>query len=76
MWTQQACIKASNTNPAFVAPIGDSRPVNDRFGSAVAPSAGTLVVGASNEFGGSAGFNGDQADNSKRVAGAIYVFQQ
>ena len=76
VWTQQAYIKASNTNPAFVDPIGDRRPVNDRFGAAVALSAGTLVVGASNEFGGSAGFNGDQADNSKRAAGAIYVFQQ
>lgn len=76
VWTQQAYIKASNTNPAFVDPVGDRRPVNDRFGAAVALSASTLVVGASNEFGGSAGFNGNQADNSKRAAGAIYIFQQ
>jgi len=67
---------ASNTNPPFIDPVGDRRPVNDRFGTAVALSASTLVVGASNEFGGSAGFNGNQDDNSKRAAGAIYIFQQ
>jgi hypothetical protein len=61
-WTQQAYLKASNTE-AF-----------DQFGTAVAISGDTLVVSASSEWGGVAGVDGDQSDNSVPGAGAVYVF--
>ncbi len=61
-WTQQAYLKASNTN-AF-----------DYFGSSVAISGDTLVVGADGETSNATGVNGNQADNSAQSAGAAYVF--
>ena len=72
-WQQQAYLKASNTDPPFPDIDGRFR-LNDRFGNAVAVSGGTVVVGARNEFGGSAGINGNQEDNSKRDSGAAYIF--
>ena len=63
-WTEQAYVKASNTG------AGDS------FGSAVRLSSDgdTLAVGAFNEDSAATGVNGNQADNSARDAGAVYVF--
>jgi hypothetical protein len=61
-WSQQAYLKASNTG-AF-----------DRFGSSVAISGGTVVVGAHLEDSSSTGVNGNGADNSATFAGAAYVF--
>jgi hypothetical protein len=61
-WTQQAYLKASNTE------TGDS------FGSSVAVAGDTLVVGASWEDSNATGVNGDQSDNSAPGAGAAYVF--
>lgn len=61
-WHMQAYVKASNTG------------ANDNFGSAVALSGDTLVVGASGEDSGASGVNGNQADNSVGQAGAAYVF--
>jgi len=58
-WTQQAFLKADNAEGG------------DRFGSAVALSGDTLVVGATGE-GGAAGSSG--ADNTQSNAGAAYVF--
>ncbi len=58
-WTQQAYLKASNTQP------------NDNFGRSVAISGDTVVVGAPNEDSNAVGLNGNGADNS---AGAAYVF--
>ena len=60
-WTQQAYVKASNT---------DAR---DAFGTSVALSGDTLAVGATGEASAATGINGDQADNSASVAGAAYV---
>jgi hypothetical protein len=74
VWAQQAYLKASHTGPAVGNRIDGF--FNDEFGSAVAVSGNTLVVGAWQEFGGSPGINGNQADNSKRASGAIYIFQQ
>ena len=61
-WSQQAYIKASNAD------------ANDQFGAELDLSNNTLVVGAPNEFGGIAGINGNQSDNSMGFAGAGYVF--
>ncbi len=61
-WSQQAYLKASNADP------------NDAFGSSVALSGDTLVVGASGEDSAALGAGGDQASNSATGAGAAYVF--
>ena len=63
-WTQQAYVKASNTN------------TSDRFGTSVALSGNgsTLAVGAVLEDSGATGIDGDQADNTMTESGAIYVF--
>jgi len=61
-WTQQAYLKASNTDPS------------DYFGSSVAISGDTVVVGATGEDSAALGVNGSQADNSSSASGAAYVF--
>jgi hypothetical protein len=61
-WTQQAYLKASNTD------------AGDGFGSAIALSQDTLVVGAPNEAGRSSGIDGNQNSNNSAEAGAVYVF--
>ena len=63
-WTQEAYVKASNTD-AF-----------DQFGGAVAMSTDgrTMLVGARGEDSAAQGVNGDQADNSVDESGAVYVF--
>jgi hypothetical protein len=64
MWSQQAYVKASNTD-AF-----------DGFGFSVAVSGdgNTLAVGAIGESGAATGVGGNQADNSASGAGAVYAF--
>lgn len=61
-WTQQAYLKASNTE------------ANDQFGKAVAIAGDTLVVGAPGEDGAAGGVDGDQSSNGASGAGAAYVF--
>jgi hypothetical protein len=61
VWTQQAYIKASNTDD------GDS------FGS-IALSGDTLAVGAFGEDSAATGIGGDESDNSTDGTGAVYVF--
>jgi hypothetical protein len=61
-WTQQAYLKASN------AEAGDS------FGSSIAISGNTIVVGAYREDSFATGVNGNQSDNSAVNSGAAYVF--
>ena len=63
-WAQKAYVKASN-NEAF-----------DEFGSSVALSRDgrTMAVGSRGEDSGAKGLNGNQADNSTKEAGAVYVF--
>lgn len=61
-WSQQAYIKASNTNGS------------DYFGWSVAISGDTLVVGAPQESSNATGVNNDQNNNSAANAGAAYVF--
>jgi len=61
-WSQQAYLKASNTDAI------------DRFGTSVAMTGDTVVVGARFEDSNATGVNGNQADNSSELAGAAYVF--
>ncbi|MBL8765456.1 MAG: FG-GAP repeat protein, partial [Phycisphaerae bacterium] len=61
-WSQQAYLKASNTD------------MGDLFGSSVAVSGDTVVVGAYQEDSNATGVNGNQANNSLWSAGAAYVF--
>lgn len=63
-WSQQAYIKASNTDP------------EDYFGSAVALSSdgNHLLLGAYHESSPATGINGDQNDNSAQYSGAVYYF--
>jgi uncharacterized repeat protein (TIGR02543 family) len=61
-WSQQAYLKASNTE------------AYDGFGWSVAVSGDTLVVGALNEASSATGVNGNQANNSALYSGAAYVF--
>ena len=61
-WSQQAYLKASNTE------------ADDLFGFSVAVYGDRVVVGAIQEDGGSGGVNGDQDDESATYSGAAYVF--
>lgn len=61
-WSETAYIKAASPNEG------------DFFGSAVAVSGDTVVVGANSDDGGAAGINGDESNNSLRAAGAVFVF--
>ena len=61
-WSQQAYLKASNTD------------ASDYFGAAVAISDDTIIVGANGEDSSGTGVNGNQADNSASFSGAAYVF--
>jgi len=62
-WIQQAYLKASNTD------------WHDSFGSSVAVSGDTVVIGALGESSSATGINSDQIDNSAGSAGAVYVFR-
>ncbi len=61
-WTQQAFLKASNTE------------TNDNFGYSVAVSGNTIVVGALYEDSAATTVNGNQSSNNGTNAGAAYVF--
>ncbi|MBL8693789.1 MAG: FG-GAP repeat protein [Planctomycetes bacterium] len=61
-WMQSGYIKASNTG------------ASDQFGSSVALSMDTLVVGASNEDSNAVGVNGNQSNDGAGNSGAAYVF--
>jgi cysteine-rich repeat protein len=64
IWRQEAYIKASNTD------------AGDAFGASIALSAdgSALAVGAPGETSSATGVGGNEADNSTRGAGAVYVF--
>lgn len=63
-WSQQEYIKASNTDTL------------DYFGSTVAISGDTLVIGAISEDSDAVGVNGDESNNSAPESGAAYVFRR
>ena len=62
VWTQQAYLKASNTNSG------------DQFGVSVAIDGDTLAVGATSESSNATGVNGDQTNHLAPDSGAVYVF--
>lgn len=64
VWTQQAYLKASNTDPA------------DGFGWVMSLTAdgATLSIGATREDSSATGVGGDQASNTAIQSGAVYVF--
>ncbi|MCZ6890487.1 MAG: cadherin-like beta sandwich domain-containing protein, partial [Gammaproteobacteria bacterium] len=62
VWTQQAYIKASNTDSG------------DRFGAYLDIDGDTLIVGAPGEKSLASGIGGDQSNNSGSDVGAVYVF--
>ena len=62
VWSQQAYLKASNTG------------TGDLFGGSVAVSGDTVVVGARWEDSNATGVDGNQADDSVRDSGAVYIF--
>src|SRR6185369_5743297 len=61
-WSQQAYLKASNTE------------AGDVFGHPVAVSGNTVVIGAVLEASSATGVNGNQSNNNAPEAGAAYVF--
>jgi hypothetical protein len=61
-WTQQAYVKASNTD------------VHDWFGWSVGVSGDTILIGAYLEDSNATGVNGNHNDNSALQSGAAYVF--
>jgi len=63
-WSQQAYLKASNTDK------------DDKFGHSVAISGDTLVVSSELESSSSIGVGDNQDDNSAVAAGAAYVFSR
>ncbi|MFT5284580.1 MAG: hypothetical protein ACI8TQ_000737 [Planctomycetota bacterium] len=63
-WSQQAYLKASNTENL------------DAFGYSVAIDGDLIAVGAQSEDGSVAGVNGDQSDNGATSSGAVYMFQR
>ncbi len=63
VWSQQAYLKASNTE------------AGDFFGGAVAISGDLVVVSARAEGSNATGINGNQNDNSAGGAGAVYIFE-
>ncbi len=61
-WVQQAYLKADNTG------------AGDQFGTSVAISDDTVVVGAPQEDSNAMGVDGDGSNNSASASGAAYVF--
>jgi len=65
VWTQQAYVKASNT---------EASDLFGRQGLTISDDGNTLAVGAPWEDSAATGLNGDQTDNSAIRAGAAYVY--
>jgi FG-GAP repeat len=64
VWSQQAYLKAPNTN------------AQDYFGYSIALSGDTVAVGALQEASCATGVNGDAGNNGCPSAGAVYLFRR
>lgn len=64
VWSQQAYLKAPNTN------------AEDYFGHSIAISGDTVAVGALQEASCATGLNGDAGNNGCPSAGAVYLFRR
>ena len=75
-WSQQAYIKASNTEPTLLNDCGGCENRTENFGFAVSLSAdgNTLAVSAREENSSATGINGNQDDNLAPKSGAVYLF--
>jgi hypothetical protein len=62
-WQETAYLKASNEDAL------------DKFGTSVAVSSSTVVVGSPGEASSAPGISGNPSDNNSPSAGAIYVFE-
>ena len=63
-WSQQAYVKASNTQAGDFFSLSAS----------LSDDGNTLAVGALSEDSNASGIDGNQADNSAAASGAVYVF--
>ena len=61
-WTQQAYLKASNTDP------------DDWFGDSISFDGKSIVVGARHERSAAKGIQGEQSSNTETKSGAAYMF--
>jgi hypothetical protein len=68
-WTQQAYLKAANTEPN--ASFGP-----DAFGSSVSVFQDTIAIGAPGEDGAGTDVSGDPSDNALSNAGSVYIFRR
>jgi hypothetical protein len=68
VWTQQAYVKASNTN------MGNPFGQGDLFGLSVAVNGDTLIGAAPGEGSCATGIDGNQLDNGCGNSGAVYIF--
>ncbi|HSF70633.1 MAG TPA: hypothetical protein VLA47_09625 [Nitrospira sp.] len=64
VWSQEAYIKAPNTN------------AEDNFGYSVAVFSDTVAVGANQESSCASGVNGDSGNNGCPATGAVYLFRR
>jgi len=69
-WTQQAYLKASNTEQTMLPSLG----LPDRFGASVAIDGETIAIGAPFEASNATDIDGTQDNNSAYNSGAVYVF--
>lgn len=75
-WTQQAYVKASNTDNGDLFGVRSPDSISSGGkGVAVASDGKTLAVGATGEASRATGVNGNQLDEGAPGSGALYVFQ-
>ena len=75
VWTQQAYVKASNTDALDeFGGFGIGISGLPGLGVSLSSDGNTLVSGADGEDSAATGVNGDQTDNSRGGAGAVYVY--
>jgi hypothetical protein len=80
LWSQEAYIKASNTNlgDVFGGALNALFIAYGRLGNSIAISddGNTLVVGTGGESSNAIGINGDENNNLSPLSGAVYVFNR